>query len=286
MSYKEILDNVSNIENLDNVTILKTLQKFSRAIRDFAEKQTGIENLLNVEFIPNDNAITYGDGVVDYLGNLKLTLDDNIIVNKPCTIKLNIKGSETIVVDVDEFDNALEIHLDSEFVNKIERALLLPLSSPSEDMFVLVGVNNSQKLEPVSTILKGQIKYEDIYNKDSEDVDINLGMTSGLPFGTSNVATLVKNRNNFDILKITAQVNSSNRTIIFFTENQNSVRAGFVTKADWLSGNSICYGNILITNNTIDTQSCWAYDFDDNSNPNYSQNSNFIITKIEGGKKL
>jgi len=28
MSYKEIIDNVSNIEDLDNTTILKTLEKF------------------------------------------------------------------------------------------------------------------------------------------------------------------------------------------------------------------------------------------------------------------
>lgn len=122
MSFKEIIDNVSNIEDLDNTTILKTLEKFSNAIKDFAEQQTGLQNLLNVEFEPNENALTYTNGVVDYLGNLKITLDDNIIVNKTCSIKFNIKGSETIIVDVDEFDNALEIHLDNSTITTLDFA--------------------------------------------------------------------------------------------------------------------------------------------------------------------
>lgn len=154
MSYKEILDNVSNIENLDDVTILKTLQKFSRAIRDFAGQQTGLQNLLNVEFEPNENAVTYTNGVVDYLGNLKITLANNIIVNKPCSVKFNIKGSETIVVDVDEFDNALEIHLDSDTINKINRALVTPLSTPIKKQIVMIDTNNSQQLEDEDYFIK------------------------------------------------------------------------------------------------------------------------------------
>lgn len=122
MSYKEILDNVSNIENLDNVTILKTLEKFGKVIKDFSTQQTGIQNLVNVEFEPNENSVTYTNGIVDYLGNLKITLADNIIVNKPCSIKFNIKGSETIIVDVDEFDNALEIHLDNDIITTLDFA--------------------------------------------------------------------------------------------------------------------------------------------------------------------
>lgn len=154
MSFKEIIDNVSNIENLGNTTILKTLEKFNKAIIDFAEEQSGLTNLINVEFVPTANGVTYGDGVVDYLGNLKISLADNIIVYKPCSIKFNIKGSETIVVDVDEFDNALEIHLDNDIVNKINRALLLPLTPPSERQFVMIGTNNSEELVNESDLIR------------------------------------------------------------------------------------------------------------------------------------
>ena len=119
MSYKEIIDNVSNIEDLDNVTILKVLEKFSKTIKDFAIEQSGLNNLVNVEFIPSDNNTTYTGDSVDYLGTLKLTLSDNIIVNKSCNIKFNIKGSNTIVVNVDEFNNSLELHLDNSVVTTL-----------------------------------------------------------------------------------------------------------------------------------------------------------------------
>ena len=122
MSYKEIIDNVSNIEDLDNTTILKVLEKFSKTIKDFAIEQSGLNNLVNVEFIPSDNNTTYTGNSVDYLGTLKLTLSDNIIVNKPCNIKFNIKGSNTIVVDVDEFSNSLELHLDNSVVTTLDFA--------------------------------------------------------------------------------------------------------------------------------------------------------------------
>ena len=119
MSYKEIIDNVSNIEDLDNVTILKVLEEFSKTIKDFAIEQSGLNNLVNVEFIPSDNNTTYTGDSVDYLGTLKLTLSDNIIVNKSCNIKFNIKGSNTIVVNVDEFNNSLELHLDNSVVTTL-----------------------------------------------------------------------------------------------------------------------------------------------------------------------
>ena len=122
MSYKEIIDNVTNIEDLDNTTILKVLEKFSKTIKDFAIEQSGLNNLVNVEFMPSDNNTTYTGDSVDYLGTLKLTLSDNIIVNKSCNIKFNIKGSNTIVVDVDEFNNSLELHLDNSVVTTLDFA--------------------------------------------------------------------------------------------------------------------------------------------------------------------
>ena len=50
-NFKQIIDNVSNIEDLDNTTILKVLEKFSKTIKDFAIEQSGLNNLVNVEFI-------------------------------------------------------------------------------------------------------------------------------------------------------------------------------------------------------------------------------------------
>ena len=169
MSYKEIIDNVSNIEDLDNTTILKVLEKFSKTIKDFAIEQSGLNNLINVEFIPSDNNATYDGTAVDYFGTLKLTLSDNIIVNKSCNIKFNIKGSNTIVVDVDEFNNSLEIHLDSSVVTTLDFAESERQKSASSG--AIVHKNEIADVEHVETI----------YDMSSSDSNINWGNTAGIP---------------------------------------------------------------------------------------------------------
>ena len=157
MSYKEIIDNVSNIEDLDNVTILKVLEEFSKTIKDFAIEQSGLNNLVNVEFIPSDNNTTYTGDSVDYLGTLKLTLSDNIIVNKSCNIKFNIKGSNTIVVNVDEFNNSLELHLDNSVVTTLAFA-----------------ESERQKSQTDGAIVHDkQLKTREILYKDSTSINID-----------------------------------------------------------------------------------------------------------------
>lgn len=120
MSYKEIVDNISNIENLENTTILKILQKFDKAIKNYAETKSGLSNITNLEFSPIENGLTYSNGVADIMGILKFNLENNIIVEKPATIKLNIKGDSLIIVDSDENDNALIVREDDDLYHKIE----------------------------------------------------------------------------------------------------------------------------------------------------------------------
>ncbi len=168
MSYKEIIDNVSNIEDLDNTTILKVLEKFAKTIKDFAIEQSGLNNLVNVEFIPSDNNTTYTGDSVDYLGTLKLTLSDNIIVNKPCSVKFNIKGSNTIVVNVDEFNNSLELHLDNSVITTLNFAESERQKSASDGAIVHV-----EQIADVEHI-------EVLYDKTSSDSNVNWGKTSGI----------------------------------------------------------------------------------------------------------
>lgn len=63
-----------------------------------------------------------------------------------------IEGSETVVVDVNEEGTALEVHLDGSVASKIDRALLQPLSVPTEDSVVVVTPQNGQAVVPVSQI--------------------------------------------------------------------------------------------------------------------------------------
>lgn len=56
----------------------------------------------------------------------------------------NIEGSETIVVDLNEDDSKYEIRLDNDYKTKIDRALVSPLSSPTDNALVGVDETNTQ----------------------------------------------------------------------------------------------------------------------------------------------
>ena len=193
MSYKEIIDNVSNIEDLDNTTILKVLEKFSKTIKDFAIEQSGLNNLVNVEFIPSDNNTTYTGDSVDYLGTLKLTLSDNIIVNKPCNIKFNIKGSNTIVVDVDEFNNSLELHLDNSVVTTLNFAESERQKSETNGATV-----HEKQIADVEHI-------ETIYEMNTKNTIGGTAYTAGIPF--SNISISNVDFNKYKYLRFTCRWN-------------------------------------------------------------------------------
>ena len=57
-----------------------------------------------------------------------------------------IEGSETIVIDENEAGTALEVHLDAEVVNKIDRAILTPTSAPVADRIPYIDfISNAVK---------------------------------------------------------------------------------------------------------------------------------------------
>lgn len=63
-----------------------------------------------------------------------------------------LEGSESIVIDMNEAGTALEVHIDAEIMQKINRALLAPVAAPSELSFVAINTNNSEVLIPQSQV--------------------------------------------------------------------------------------------------------------------------------------
>lgn len=57
-----------------------------------------------------------------------------------------IKGSDEVVVDVAEDNETLEIHLDNNVSNKINKSLQLPNQTPTATELVAVGSNNAQTM--------------------------------------------------------------------------------------------------------------------------------------------
>lgn len=65
-----------------------------------------------------------------------------------------IKAGEGLVVDADDQDESIEVHLDSTVTGKLDRALLTPISTPVSDQLVSVDTSNAQEMLDVGTGLE------------------------------------------------------------------------------------------------------------------------------------
>lgn len=274
MSYKEIIDNVSNIEDLDNVTILKVLENFSKTIKDFAIEQSGLNNLVNVEFIPSDNNTTYTGDSVDYLGTLKLTLSDNIIVNKSCNIKFNIKGSNTIVVNVDEFNNSLELHLDNSVVTTLDFAESERQKSETDGAIV-----HEKKIADVEHI-------ELLYDKSSSDANINKGLTSGCQFNETGANSVSLETSSISKYKgLNVYVYAVNQILkVYLPVDKASIetacRTSFAGQNEAINDSNILYGSLRYRYGNLYPSSIRERTL--SSENIYQNNSNYYVSKIEG----
>lgn len=62
----------------------------------------------------------------------------------PQSLYENLEGSETVVVDLNEDETAVEIHLDNDVTTKIENSLQKPLTTPTEQELVGIDTTGAQ----------------------------------------------------------------------------------------------------------------------------------------------
>ena len=55
-----------------------------------------------------------------------------------------IHGSDTVVVDLDETNEKIEIRLDQDVINILQKALLTPTTAPTDDTLVGIGTGREQ----------------------------------------------------------------------------------------------------------------------------------------------
>lgn len=105
---------------------------------------------LSITSAPTGVEIT-GDGTDSspyvWAFNLNRTEADDITAEKLFDL---IKGSETIIVDISEDGTTLEVHLDADVINKLNRALLTPVTPPAEPAAVVINTAGAQELKPLS----------------------------------------------------------------------------------------------------------------------------------------
>lgn len=62
------------------------------------------------------------------------------------TFHVPLEGTDDIIIDVDETNKMINIHLDASVRSKLARMLVSPIQAPSEQSFVAIGTNNAQTL--------------------------------------------------------------------------------------------------------------------------------------------
>lgn len=89
--------------------------------------------------------ITAGDNGVNIEASFEVAVGDETL-EIPSTMYLPLKGSESIVIDVDESGEFIDIHLDANIMTKLSRVLVTPMSAPASVSLVAVDTSNAQTL--------------------------------------------------------------------------------------------------------------------------------------------
>lgn len=89
--------------------------------------------------------ITAGDNGVNIEASFEVAVGEEIL-EIPSTMYLPFKGSESVVIDVDESGDFVEIHLDADIAAKLGRVLVTPMSAPASVSLVAVDTSNAQTM--------------------------------------------------------------------------------------------------------------------------------------------
>lgn len=69
-----------------------------------------------------------------------------IVNNEEAEIEIPLEGTDDVIVDVDEANKMINIHLDAAVRAKLARVLTLPTQAPATNSIVGVGTNNAQMI--------------------------------------------------------------------------------------------------------------------------------------------
>ena len=172
----------------------------------------GFEDANEISINDGEINITAGDNGVNIEASFEVAVGEEIL-EIPSTMYLPLKGSESIVIDVDESGDFIDIHLDADIAAKLGRVLVTPMSAPASTSIVAVDNTNAQTMLTVGdglTIEGGALKAT---GGGGADIEIN-------PSGTPNdVLTSLRVGNKICV------VPSSLLIIVTIRNNSNSYTA-------------------------------------------------------------
>lgn len=194
----------------------------------------------------NDGAIniTAGDDGVNIGASFEVAVGEEIF-EIPSSMYLPFKGSESIVIDVDESGNFVEAHLDADIASKIGRSLVTPMSAPPTLSLVGVDASNAQTMikigdglviengvlklaqSPSETMIKaGQYRFSDAPTFPIEETQIAANVNFSLP-----------NINNDEVEVY------GNGISFLAGEGQGAIALSFTTSADPNTNSVIVYSS-------------------------------------------
>ena len=105
----------------------------------------GFDDATRIELNSGTNTLTAGTNGLNIGATFKVSAG-NEVFEIPSTMFLAVKGSESVVIDVDESGTFFDIHLDAAIVTKLSRVLVTPMSAPASVSLVAVDTSNSQTM--------------------------------------------------------------------------------------------------------------------------------------------
>lgn len=143
-----------DIVNPNYLNYMEQIQKNRKDIEKLYDQE--LSDITQLNFKENDeNGLDYENGKATFYGKSTIIRDENtenLEIDSKVELKIS-SGDDDIVIDAGEDNSTLEIHLDNETRNKINRALLIPINAPTERSFVMVDTNNGEVIEEEDTIL-------------------------------------------------------------------------------------------------------------------------------------
>lgn len=112
------------------------------------------------------------DGAINY--KITVTVNDKTasatLALTPDLLFGLIKGSDTVVVDIAEDGKTLEIHLDGDVLNKLDRAVLIPVGNIQEDSVPVVSPNKEVTYKKLSELGGGGTLPDNVVTTDADQV--------------------------------------------------------------------------------------------------------------------
>lgn len=111
------------------------------------------KEITSIDTLSNGKAtdVNYGDGKAIIEGKGTISYDDGTSDSPNVRVTIPIVGSDTIIVDENDTQDAIELHLDAEVTQKIESALTLPTVTPTEQSLVAITPGNAQTMLKIGT---------------------------------------------------------------------------------------------------------------------------------------